>query len=78
MDLPGFGGSVRRANLLAWRAMGQLLARLVEETGLGRPFIVAPDIGILAALLAVADHPNCSPVWSSVLGHSDPNPAGRY
>jgi uncharacterized membrane protein len=68
----------RRANLLVSRAMGELLARLVEQTGLCRPFIVAPDIGILAALLAVADHPNCSPVWSSVLGHSVPNPAGRY
>ena len=37
--------------------MGELLAQLVEETGLGRPFIVAPDIGIPAALLAAADHP---------------------
>jgi pimeloyl-ACP methyl ester carboxylesterase len=57
VDLPGFGGSVRRANLLAWRAMGELLARLVEETGPAGRSSSRPDIGIPAALLAAADHP---------------------
>jgi pimeloyl-ACP methyl ester carboxylesterase len=57
VDLPGFGGSERRDDLLSPRAMGGFLARLVDETGLGRPFIVAPDVGTPAALFAAADHP---------------------
>lgn len=57
VDLPGFGGSEGREDLLAPRAMGGFLARLVDETGLGRPFIVAPDVGTPAALFAAADHP---------------------
>lgn len=57
LDLPGFGGSERREDLLAPHAMGGFLARLIDQTGLGRPFIVAPDVGTPAALFAAADHP---------------------
>lgn len=51
IDLPGFGASERREDLLSPRAMGGFLARLIEEVGLGRPHIVAPDVGTSAALL---------------------------
>jgi pimeloyl-ACP methyl ester carboxylesterase len=57
VDLPGFGASERRDGLLAPRAMGAFLARLVAEAGLVRPHVVAPDVGTAAALFAAADNP---------------------
>src|SRR3954468_24757052 len=57
VDLPGFGGSERRAELLSPRAMGGFLARLVAEAELGTPHIVAPDVGTSAALFAAGAHP---------------------
>ena len=42
IDLPGFGRSERRDDLLSPRAMGGFLARLVDEAGLDRPYVVAP------------------------------------
>jgi pimeloyl-ACP methyl ester carboxylesterase len=57
VDLPGFGASEGRADLLSPRAMGSFLARLVNEGDLGRPHIVAPDVGTSAALFAAAVHP---------------------
>ena len=57
VDLPGFGRSERRDELLSPRAMGHFLAHLVEETGLDRPYVVGPDVGTPAALFAAADNP---------------------
>jgi pimeloyl-ACP methyl ester carboxylesterase len=57
VDLPGFGASERREDLLSPRAMGGFLAQLVAEAELGRVYIVAPDVGTSAALFAAADHP---------------------
>jgi pimeloyl-ACP methyl ester carboxylesterase len=57
VDLPGFGASERRDDLLSPRAMGGFLARLVAEVGLGRPHLVAPDVGTSAALFAAVEHP---------------------
>jgi pimeloyl-ACP methyl ester carboxylesterase len=57
VDLPGFGASERRDDLLSPRAMGGFLARLIVEADLGRPHIVAPDVGTSAALFAAAAHP---------------------
>ena len=57
IDLPGFGASERREDLLSPRAMGEFLARLVEEADLGTPHIVGPDVGTSAALFAAAAHP---------------------
>src|SRR5262245_23977044 len=42
IDLPGFGASERRDDLLSPRAMGGFLAQLIAEADLGRPHIVAP------------------------------------
>jgi pimeloyl-ACP methyl ester carboxylesterase len=58
IDLPGFGASERRDDLLSPRAMGGFLARLIAETNLGKPFIVGPDVGTSAALFGAADHPD--------------------
>jgi len=57
VDLPGFGGSERRDDLLSPQAMGEFLIRLIAECGLGNPHIVGPDIGTSAALFAAASRP---------------------
>jgi pimeloyl-ACP methyl ester carboxylesterase len=57
IDLPGFGASERREDLLSPRAMGGFLAQVIAEAGLDRPHIVAPDVGTSAALFAAAAHP---------------------
>jgi pimeloyl-ACP methyl ester carboxylesterase len=58
VDLPGFGASERRADLLTPRTMGEFLAGLIAEADLGRPHIVGPDVGTSAALFAAAGHPD--------------------
>jgi pimeloyl-ACP methyl ester carboxylesterase len=57
IDLPGFGASERRDELLSPRAMGGFLARVIAEADLGTPHLVAPDVGTSAALFAAALHP---------------------
>jgi pimeloyl-ACP methyl ester carboxylesterase len=57
VDLPGFGASERRDDLLSPRAMGEFLAQLIAEADLGRAHIVAPDVGTAAALFAAAASP---------------------
>ena len=57
VDLPGFGASERRDDLLSPRAMSRFLAQLIVEADLGRPHIVAPDVGTSAALFSAAAHP---------------------
>jgi pimeloyl-ACP methyl ester carboxylesterase len=57
IDLPGFGASERRQDLLSPRAMGGFLAQLITDADLGTPHIVAPDVGTAAALFAAAAHP---------------------
>jgi len=57
IDLPGFGASERRDDLLSPQAMGEFLAQVIAEADLGRPHIVAPDVGTSAALFAAAAHP---------------------
>lgn len=64
VDLPGFGRSERRDELLSLRAMGEFLVRVVAEWGLERPHVVAPDIGTSAALFAAASR---SDLLSSVV-----------
>ena len=57
IDLPGFGASERRDDLLSPQAMSGFLAQLVVEANLGRPHIVSPDVGTAAALFAASAHP---------------------
>src|SRR4051794_17118818 len=66
IDLPGFGRSERRAELLSPRAMGMFLLRLVDEWGLGRPHLVGPDVGTGAVLFALSEDPDRFP--SAVVG----------
>jgi pimeloyl-ACP methyl ester carboxylesterase len=55
IDLPGFGQSEGRADLLSPRAMGGFLLRLIDEWGLGHPHIVGPDVGTGVALFAASE-----------------------
>src|SRR6266403_5632521 len=57
IDLPGFGHSERRDELLTPSAMGEFVARVVRESGLQRPHAVGPDIGTSTLLFAAAKHP---------------------
>ena len=58
VDLPGFGASERREELMSPRAMGEFLADLISEADVGRPHLVGPDVGTAAALFAAAAHPD--------------------
>ena len=58
LDMPGFGHSdQQRPELIAPDAMGEFLARLIDEWGLGAPHIVGPDVGTAAALFLAARTP---------------------
>ncbi|MGH9290712.1 MAG: alpha/beta fold hydrolase [Acidimicrobiales bacterium] len=58
IDLPGFGHSEERPELMTGRAMGDFVARAVDAFQLERPHAVGPDIGVSTLLFAAANHPN--------------------
>jgi pimeloyl-ACP methyl ester carboxylesterase len=66
IDLPGFGQSERRADLLSPRAMGRFVLQLIDEWGLGHPHVVGPDVGTGAVLFAAAEDVDRFP--SAVVG----------
>jgi pimeloyl-ACP methyl ester carboxylesterase len=57
IDLPGFGHSDGRPELVAPDTSGAFLARLIGEWGLGAPHVVGPDVGTAAALFLAAKAP---------------------
>jgi pimeloyl-ACP methyl ester carboxylesterase len=57
IDLPGFGHSQRRDDLLTPRAMGEFVIRLADAFGLAHPHLVGPSIGTCASLFAAAVSP---------------------
>jgi pimeloyl-ACP methyl ester carboxylesterase/quercetin dioxygenase-like cupin family protein len=57
IDLPGYGGSERREELLSPEAMGEFIVHVADEFGLENPHVVAPDVGTAASLFAAALHP---------------------
>ena len=57
LDLPGFGQSEGRPELMGPRAMADFVVRICGELGLDRPHVVGPDIGTGALLFAAATHP---------------------
>jgi pimeloyl-ACP methyl ester carboxylesterase len=58
VDLPGFGHSERRNDLLAPRPMGEFVIRVADTFGLESPHVVGPDVGTGASLFAAALHPD--------------------
>ena len=57
IDLPGFGRSERRTDLLSPMAMSEFLIRILDEWDIRDPHLVCPDVGTPAALFAAASHP---------------------
>ena len=57
IDLPGFGHSDGRPELMAPDSSGAFLAGLIKEWGLGAPHVVGPDVGAAAALFLAAKSP---------------------
>jgi pimeloyl-ACP methyl ester carboxylesterase len=57
IDLPGFGHSDGRRELIAPDTSGAFLAGLIDEWGLGAPHVVGPDVGTAAALFLAAKVP---------------------
>ena len=57
VDLPGFGQSQGRPDLMSPRAMGGFVARLAAELAPGPVHAIGPDVGTGALLFAAAAHP---------------------
>jgi pimeloyl-ACP methyl ester carboxylesterase len=57
IDLPGFGHSDGRPDLIAPDTCAAFLAGLIGEWGLGAPHVVGPDVGTAAALFLAARNP---------------------
>ena len=57
IDLPGFGHSESRADVMSPRGMGVFLIKVAAHLNLNRLHGVGPDVGALAFLFAAADHP---------------------
>jgi pimeloyl-ACP methyl ester carboxylesterase len=64
IDLPGFGQSEGRPELMAPHAMAEFAVGITAELGLDQPHAIGPDIGTGALLLAAARHPG---VFRSVI-----------
>jgi len=58
IDLPGFGMSEGRSDLMSPRAMARFLVRAAWKLGIRRMHGVGPDVGALAMLFAAADRPD--------------------
>src|SRR5258708_13105120 len=57
IDLPGFGHSQRRVELMSPRAMGEFVIRVADAFGLDSPHLVGPGVGTAAGLFAAALYP---------------------
>lgn len=66
IDLPGFGGSERRDELLTPQTMGAFLVRLMDQWEIESPHLFGPDVGTSAALFAAAQNPGR--VRSAIVG----------
>jgi pimeloyl-ACP methyl ester carboxylesterase len=66
IDLPGFGGSERRDDLLSPRAMAGFLVRLMHQWDLDGAHVIGPDVGTGATLFAADLEPGL--LRSAVVG----------
>jgi pimeloyl-ACP methyl ester carboxylesterase len=57
VDLPGFGRSESRPDVMAPEAMGEFIPHILEAFGVFQPHAVGPDVGTPALLYAAANHP---------------------
>lgn len=57
VDLPGFGHSESRPDVMAPEAMGDFLIKLFKHLQIKSAHVVAPDVGTPAVLFSAAKHP---------------------
>jgi pimeloyl-ACP methyl ester carboxylesterase len=57
VDLPGFGRSEGRPDLMSPEAMGEFVIKLAQHFGIDRMHAVGPDVGTLALLFAAVRNP---------------------
>src|SRR5271154_913927 len=57
IDLPGYGHSESRPDVMSPQKMGAFLIKLIAHLNLEGVHAVGPDVGALACLFAAADHP---------------------
>ena len=57
IDLPGFGRSEGRADLMSPESMGRFVVKLIEHSAIGRVHAIGPDVGTSALLFAAARNP---------------------
>jgi pimeloyl-ACP methyl ester carboxylesterase len=58
VDLPGYGLSDSRADVMRPEAMGDFVIALIKHFGVTRVHVVAPDVGTLAVLFAALKRPD--------------------
>jgi pimeloyl-ACP methyl ester carboxylesterase len=58
VDLPGFGHSESRPDVMAPEAMGFFLIKLLKHFGISRTHSVSPDVGTPAVLFAASKEPD--------------------
>ena len=58
VDLPGFGQSEGRPQLMSPRAMGEFIPKFLSALSLERVHVIAPDVGTSALLFAANTHPD--------------------
>jgi pimeloyl-ACP methyl ester carboxylesterase len=58
LDLPGFGRSEGRPDVIAPEAMGNFVVSAARHFGLEKPHAIGPDIGTSSLLFAAANHPD--------------------
>jgi pimeloyl-ACP methyl ester carboxylesterase len=56
IDLPGFGRSEERDDVMSPQAMGEFIVSVADAFGLAKPHVIAPDIGTSATLFAASRH----------------------
>jgi pimeloyl-ACP methyl ester carboxylesterase len=74
VDLPSFGHSDTRPYLHSPESLGNFIVRIVEEFGLAKPHVIAPDVGTPACLFAAANHPGVFTslvIGSGATNHTD-------
>jgi pimeloyl-ACP methyl ester carboxylesterase len=57
VDLPGFGQSESRPEVMSPEAMGEFVLRVVDAFELERPHAIGPDVGTPSLLFAASNHP---------------------
>jgi pimeloyl-ACP methyl ester carboxylesterase len=66
VDLPGFGQSDGRPELMSPKAVGSFIPEIIDALKITRPHVVGPDVGTAALLFTAAFHPGS--VASIIIG----------